>query len=82
MIELYLLEQAIRAERELLDHESARRAAVLERLAGVAPGGLLRVRRQLALLLLALADRLDPRPVLSTRHGASRPALNGRLHHA
>jgi hypothetical protein len=34
MIELYLLEQAIRAERELLDHESARRAAVLERLAG------------------------------------------------
>jgi hypothetical protein len=40
------------------------------------------VRRQLALLLLALADRLDPRPVLSTRHGASRPALNGRLHHA
>jgi hypothetical protein len=27
MIELYLLEQAIRAERELLDHESARRAA-------------------------------------------------------
>lgn len=81
MIELYLLEQAIRTERILLDRESARRAASVAWLPSVAPA-LPGLRRRLALLLLVLADWLAPRPVLSHAHLPGRPHLNGTLHHA
>lgn len=82
MIELYQLEQTLKMERELLDQQNARRTAWLEHLStsgAVKPLGL---RRRLALLLLALADRLDPRPVISTVHTPRCPSLNGTLHHA
>ena len=82
MIELYALEQSLKMERELLDRQNARRTAWLEGwpISGaVKPLGL---RRRLALLLLALADRLDPRPVISAAHTPGRPSLNGKLHHA
>ena len=82
MIELYLHEQALRLERHTLDQESARRANWLERRSAVKAHRPLGVRRRLALTLLALADRLDPRPPMSATHTPRRPTLNGRLHHA
>ena len=82
MIELYLLEQSLKMERALLDQRHARRAGWLERLSISKPQRTLGLRRRLALVLLALADRLDPRPAISAAHAPRCPTLNGRLHHA
>jgi hypothetical protein len=82
MIELYLHSQALKMERELLDKRHAQRAGWVGRMSiskGGKPAG---VRRRLALALLALANWLDPRPVISTAHTPRPSALNGRLHHA
>ncbi|MGE3908396.1 MAG: hypothetical protein AB7K36_03525 [Chloroflexota bacterium] len=82
MIDLYTFELTLKMERQRLDQESARQAARQQQ-AGVArPRSALRVRRWLALALLALADRLDPRPVVSAAHLPGRPVLNGTGHHA
>ena len=82
MIELYLHGQALKLERELLDKQHAQRAAWAERMSILKGGTQLGLRRRLALALLALANWLDPRPVISTVHTPRPPALNGRLHHA
>ena len=82
MIELYALEQSLKMERELLDRENARRTGWLERLSSSATTKPPGMRRRLALVLLALADRLDPRPAISAAHAPRHPSLNGTLHHA
>jgi hypothetical protein len=87
MIELYLHEQTLKMERELLNQQSGRRAAWLSRLSESDPAkrlgkGRLSLRRRLALALLALADRLDPSTALRSAHTPRRPSLNGTLGHA
>ena len=82
MIELYTFEQTLKMERQLLDQQSARRASWNERQSATAVHKMVSPRRRLALALLALADRLDPRPVVSAAHTPGRPVLNGTLHHA
>lgn len=86
MIELYLLEQTLRAERTVLDRqanrEAARQATRRERHTSQAVPRLRALRRRLALALLALADWLDPRPAFGSAHRPGQPALNGSAHHA
>lgn len=82
MIEVYLLDQTLKMERDLRDQQHAQRAGWLERMSpseGSRPPG---VRRRLALALLALANWLDPRPAISAAHTPRHPSLNGRMHHA
>ena len=83
MIEIYVLERTLKLERELLTRRHERQAVVLERLPRRSATSIsATVRRRLARVLLALANRLDPRGVVSVPHAPSAPALNGTLHHA
>ena len=88
MIDLYYLERAIKIERELLATRHAREVAWFGRtprtVTTTSPIILATAaaRRHLARLLLAVADRLDPRAAVSIPHVPARPALNGTLHHA
>lgn len=83
MLDPYTLTETLRMERELLAERQMREARRLEHLQRLhhtsAIGDL---RRRLARALLALADRLDPRAVVSAPHVPARPTLNGTLHHA
>ena len=73
----------LRLERQILAERQAREIKWLEHLPRSTSrstfGG---VRRRLAQVLLVLADRLDPRAVVSVTHLPARPTLNGTLHHA
>jgi len=82
MIDLYTFEQTLKMERLLLDRESARQAAWGASVAATTSQEAVSVRRRLALALLVLADRLDPRAAVSAAHTPCRPGLNGTLHHA
>ena len=83
MLDPYTLTETLRLERELLAGRQARQAKWTERMAPSSTGSAFSVvRRHLARALLALADRLDPRAVVSVPHVPARPALNGTLHHA
>jgi hypothetical protein len=83
MLDLFNHEESLRFERELLDRRHLRWATWKEReprrRPASRPGG---VRRRLAQVLLLLADRLDPRAVVSVPHLPASPTLNGTLHHA
>jgi hypothetical protein len=83
MLDSYTFEEIHRLEQILLDQRNTLRAAWRERepqRASVsALGG---VRRRLAQALLLVADRLDPRAVVSVPHIPSPPSFNGTLHHA
>ena len=83
MLDPYTLGEALRLERQILAERQAReiwRTEHLPRRASL--GGFGGVRRRLARALLVLADRLDPRAVVSVSHLPARPTLNGTLHHA
>jgi hypothetical protein len=82
MLDPYLLEETLRMERALLSQRQARRAIWLERTPGSAPRTVGGLRRRLAQALLALADRLDPRAIVTAPHAPAAPALNGTLRHA
>ncbi len=82
MIELYSLEQTLKMEREELNRQHLQRAKWLERSPSLAVNLTGGVRRRLAQVLLALADWLDPRPIVAVAHRPGRPSLNGTLHHA
>ena len=83
MLDPYTLGEALRLERQLLAERQARESKWVEHLPRSTPGSAFGgVRRLLARALLVLADRLDPRPVLSAPHAPARPTLNGTLHHA
>ena len=81
MLDVYAFEDSVKLEREALNRQQERRARWLERMPRTttvsAVGG---VRRRLARALLSLADRLDPRGVVSVPHLPARAALNGTLH--
>lgn len=83
MLDPYTLAETLRMERQILAERQARQAAWAACMPRSVPtntiGGL---RRRLARALLVLADRLDPRSVVSVPHLPDRPALNGTLHHA
>ncbi len=83
MLDPFTLGEALRLERQLLAERQARETTWMEHLprstAGSAFGT---VRRRLARALLVLADRLDPRAVVSVPHVPARTRLNGTLHHA
>jgi hypothetical protein len=82
MLDTYALEETLKLERELFNRRQARRALWLERMpVPVSSGPLSTARRRLARVLLALADRLDPRAVVSVPHMPAAPRLNGTLHH-
>jgi hypothetical protein len=83
MINPYAFELMLKLEQQILDERQARQAAwraYLPRGSAVSP--LAGVRRTMARLLLLVADRLDPRAVVSAPHVPAAPALNGTLHHA
>ena len=83
MIDYYAFEDSHKIDREMRERDLRRHALWAEharhRAAIRSPG---RWRRRLAQVLLALADRLDPRPVVRARHVPHRPTLNGTFHHA
>jgi hypothetical protein len=83
MLDPYTLGETLRMERQILAERHAREVRWREHpsqsRAATSSGHL---RRRLARLLLALADRLDPRAVVSVPHVPARPTLNGTLHHA
>ena len=75
--ELHRMEQRLRDDRHRLLatwREREPRRPAMSLLGGT--------RRWLARALLLLADRLDPRTVVSLPHAPGSPALNGTLHHA
>jgi hypothetical protein len=83
MLNPYPFEEILRTEQELLDQRNLRRARWHEREPRPAPFALMGgARRRLARLLLVLADRLDPRAVVSMPHVPASPALNGTPRHA
>jgi hypothetical protein len=83
MLDPYTLGEALRLERQLLAARQARELKWMEHLPRSSAGSAFgRVRRRLARALLVLADRLDPRAVVSVPQVPSRPTLNGTLHHA
>ena len=83
MLDPYTLGETLRMERQILAERHARgvrwRAQMVRSRAGGSAGPL---RQRLARMLLALADRLDPRAVVSVPHVPTRPTLNGTLPHA
>lgn len=83
MFDPYALDEALRIERHLRGERFTRVAgwqASAPRKASAST--IARLRRSLARSLLALADRLDPRTVVSVPHVPARSTLNGTLHHA
>lgn len=84
MLDPYTFEETQRLEQRLMDRRHHRMAVWREGLPRRAPGSLLGgTRRWLALALLSLADRLDPRAVVPHMpHVPGRPSLNGTLHRA
>ena len=83
MLDPYTLTEMLRLERQLLAERQARQARWAEQMMPATSGSaMISVRRSLARALLALADRLDPRAVVSVPHVPARPTLNGTLHHA
>lgn len=82
MLDWYTLEDTLRLEGQNRAQRHLKEARWRERLPRRTPGGVRGWRRQLAALLLALADRLDPRTVASTAHVPARPRLNGTPHRA
>jgi hypothetical protein len=83
MLDPYALEETLRMERQMFAEREARRAVWMERMPRkTSSSNIDTLRRRLALALLALADRLDPRGVVSVPHVPDSPALNGTFHHA
>jgi len=83
MLDPYTLTETLRMERELLAERQMHEARRLEHLQHLHQASAIGdLRRRLARALLALADRLDPRAVVSVPHVPARPTLNGTLHHA
>jgi hypothetical protein len=83
MLDLFNHEETYRLEREFLDERNLLRATWHEREPRRRPASMLAgVRRQLARVLPFLADRLDPRAVVSVPHLPAAPTLNGTLHQA
>ena len=83
MLDPYTLEETVRLERRILAEQLARQSAWVEHLPRRSRiSAIAELRRRLAWALLLLADRLDPRAVVSVPHVPTRPALNGTLHHA
>ena len=83
MLDLFNHEESYRLERQRLDERNLLRATWHEREPQRRPSSLSGgVRRRLARVLLFLADRLDPRAVVSVPHLPAAPTLNGTLHHA
>jgi hypothetical protein len=83
MFDPYALDEALRIERQLRGERSTRLAAWQAEAPRKAPVSTIgSLRRRLARSLLALADRLDPRTVVSVPHVPARSTLNGTLHHA
>ena len=83
MLDPYTLGETLRMERRILAEKYAREVRWREQVAvSRARGGAGSLRQRLAQMLLALADRLDPRAVVSVPHMPARPTLNGTLHHA
>ena len=83
MLDPYTLGETLRMERQILAERLAREARWREQIAlsrSRASAG--HLRQHLARMLLALADRLDPRAVVSVPHMPARPTLNGTLRHA
>ena len=83
MLDPYTLGETLRMERRILAEKHAREVRWREQMARCrAGGGAGPLRQRLAQMLLTLADRLDPRAVVSVPHMPARPTLNGTLHHA
>jgi hypothetical protein len=84
VLDPYTFEETQRLEQIVLDRRNARHAIWLESLPRRAPGSLLGgTRRWLARVLLTLADRLDPRTVVTQLpHVPGTATLNGTLHRA
>jgi hypothetical protein len=83
MLDPYAFGETHRLEQILLDQQNLRRASWLERQPRRSTVNILSgTRRWLAQALLWVADRLDPRAVVSVPHLPSTPSLNGTLHHA
>ena len=83
MLDPFTLGDALKLERKLLDERLARQATWTEhRVPSTVGSSFSSVRRYLARALLALADRLDPRAVVTVPHMPARPTLNGTPHHA
>ena len=83
MFDPYTLGETLRMERHMLAQRHAREVGWREHLArerSARTSG--EPRRRLARLLLTLADRLDPRAVVSVAHVPGRPSLNGTFRHA
>jgi hypothetical protein len=83
MLDTYTLGEALRMERQILAERHAREVRWREQIAlsraRTCAGPL---RQRLARMLLALADRLDPRAVVSGPHMPARPSRNGTLRDA
>ena len=83
MLDPFTLEEALKLERQILADRLARQAKWVDHLPRRGRNNAIgELRRRLARALLTLADRLDPRAVVSVPHVPARPALNGTLHHA
>jgi hypothetical protein len=83
MLDPYTLGEALLMERRILAEKQVREVRWREQIArSRAHGSAGHLRQRLARLLLALADRLDPRTVVSVPHIPACPTLNGTLHHA
>jgi hypothetical protein len=83
MLDPYTLGEALRMERQILAEKHAREVRWREHIAlSYARDSTGHLRQRLARMLLALADRLDPRAVVSVPYVPARPSMNGTLHHA
>jgi hypothetical protein len=83
MLDPYTFEEVVRLERRILADQLARQSTWVDHLPRRSRiSAMVDLRRRLARALLMLADRLDPRAVVSAPHLPARPTLNGTLHHA
>ena len=83
MLDPFTLGETLRMERQLLAERHSRQAGWMEHVTPSSTSSTFAsVRRRLARALLTLADRLDPRAVVSVPHVPAQPRLNGTLHHA
>jgi hypothetical protein len=83
MLDPFTFEDIFKMERQILAERQAREAVWMERMPrNVSVGTVGTLRRRIARALLLLADRLDPRAVVSVSHVPAGPALNGTYHHA
>ena len=83
MLNLYAFEETHRSEQQTRERKHLLRARWLEREPPrPSSSPVSAARRRLARALLLLADRLDPRAVVTVRHLPTAPALNGTMPHA